>query len=302
MVGAKSDLGGGWRLTVGLTEDLVDRSPRGHRLLDQPRGGLLAWRHAADGSGRIRALARVLHERAPGRHHRLDAGRHRAHRAPPPGAARARGTRSASACACRRRAWRTRSRPGGRCAGCRTPAREHDLHPFTANAFVLGDFHGRPVKEAVYAPPWSDPARLAYTHRCASALGPPGLGHRRPQRFVAPVALDGAPDLAGVGSRARDPGRGRPRARRLRRAAPQPERGHGRDRPAGPGARARLRAPDRRGGDRLLPRAAGRGARRLRGRGAGPSSASATTSATRPSSTRTRTPASTPWRPPGSGS
>lgn len=48
--------------------------------------------------------------------------------------------------------------------------REHDLVPFTANAFVLGDFHGRPVKEGVYAPPWADAARLAYTNRFANVL------------------------------------------------------------------------------------------------------------------------------------
>lgn len=53
---------------------------------------------------------------------------------------------------------------------------EQDLVPFTGNAFVLGDFHGRPVKEGVYAPPWSDPLRLAYTNRFANTLGLLGSG------------------------------------------------------------------------------------------------------------------------------
>lgn len=40
---------------------------------------------------------------------------------------------------------------------------EGDLVPFTANAFVLGGFHGGRIKEQVYAPTWADEARLRYT-------------------------------------------------------------------------------------------------------------------------------------------
>lgn len=46
----------------------------------------------------------------------------------------------------------------------------HELVPFTGNAFVLGDFDGRSIKDDVYQPPWSDPARTAYTLRFARVL------------------------------------------------------------------------------------------------------------------------------------
>ncbi len=42
---------------------------------------------------------------------------------------------------------------------------------FTANGFPYGTFHGAPVKEAVYRPDWTDPARLAYTCRLFDLLG-----------------------------------------------------------------------------------------------------------------------------------
>lgn len=40
----------------------------------------------------------------------------------------------------------------------------------TLNAFPFGDFHSPRVKENVYLPDWSDPARLAYTQDCARVL------------------------------------------------------------------------------------------------------------------------------------
>jgi hypothetical protein len=45
-----------------------------------------------------------------------------------------------------------------------------DLVPFTANAFVVGDFHAVGTKAEVYRPTWSDPARAAYTLDFAEAL------------------------------------------------------------------------------------------------------------------------------------
>ena len=49
---------------------------------------------------------------------------------------------------------------------------------FTLNGFPYGTFHGAPVKEQVYRPDWSDPARLDYSNRLAdilAALLPEGL-------------------------------------------------------------------------------------------------------------------------------
>ncbi len=40
----------------------------------------------------------------------------------------------------------------------------------TLNAFPHGDFHGRSVKDRVYRPDWSDPARLDYTLACGVLL------------------------------------------------------------------------------------------------------------------------------------
>jgi hypothetical protein len=40
---------------------------------------------------------------------------------------------------------------------------EHQLYPFTVNAFPYGRFHAGPVKENVYAPDWRTPERLDYT-------------------------------------------------------------------------------------------------------------------------------------------
>ncbi len=44
---------------------------------------------------------------------------------------------------------------------------ENGLHPFTVNAFPIGGFHAARVKDAVYRPDWTDPARLEYTLRAA---------------------------------------------------------------------------------------------------------------------------------------
>jgi hypothetical protein len=43
-------------------------------------------------------------------------------------------------------------------------------YAFTVNAFPYGTFHGRAVKEAVYAPDWRTPERLNYTIRVAEIL------------------------------------------------------------------------------------------------------------------------------------
>lgn len=45
-----------------------------------------------------------------------------------------------------------------------------EMYVFTINGFPYGAFHGTRVKEAVYAPDWRDPRRLAYTDRLASLL------------------------------------------------------------------------------------------------------------------------------------
>ena len=56
----------------------------------------------------------------------------------------------------------------------------HGCYVFTINGFPYGRFHGTRVKEGVYRPDWSEPARLEYTCRLASILAallpaaPPG--------------------------------------------------------------------------------------------------------------------------------
>jgi hypothetical protein len=47
---------------------------------------------------------------------------------------------------------------------------ELGCYAFTVNAFPYGVFHGRAVKEAVYAPDWRAPERLDYTARVAEIL------------------------------------------------------------------------------------------------------------------------------------
>lgn len=54
----------------------------------------------------------------------------------------------------------------------------HDLYVFTINGFPYGEFHGRPVKAAVYRPDWLEDERLAYTNLLADLLAellPPGI-------------------------------------------------------------------------------------------------------------------------------
>lgn len=46
----------------------------------------------------------------------------------------------------------------------------HDCYVFTVNGFPFGEFHGRRVKEQVYAPDWSAPERLEYTCRLFDLL------------------------------------------------------------------------------------------------------------------------------------
>jgi hypothetical protein len=46
----------------------------------------------------------------------------------------------------------------------------HDCYVFTINGFPFGSFHGGRVKEQVYAPDWSEPARLEYTKQLFDLL------------------------------------------------------------------------------------------------------------------------------------
>jgi len=57
------------------------------------------------------------------------------------------------------------------------------LYVFTVNGFPYGPFHGKRVKEQVYAPDWRTPERLAYTDRLA--------------RMLASLLPDDQPDLTG---------------------------------------------------------------------------------------------------------
>lgn len=55
-------------------------------------------------------------------------------------------------------------------AALRRTLAEHHLYVVTVNAFPYGRFHGAKVKEAVYRPDWTSPARLSYTLRMAEIL------------------------------------------------------------------------------------------------------------------------------------
>jgi hypothetical protein len=46
----------------------------------------------------------------------------------------------------------------------------HECYVFTINGFPFGQFHGQRVKEQVYAPDWTTPARLEYTNRLFDLL------------------------------------------------------------------------------------------------------------------------------------
>lgn len=63
-------------------------------------------------------------------------------------------------------------------AALRSFLEDGGFYVFTLNGFPYGTFHGAPVKEQVYRPDWSDPARLDYSNRLAdilAALLPEGM-------------------------------------------------------------------------------------------------------------------------------
>jgi sugar phosphate isomerase/epimerase len=69
------------------------------------------------------------------------------------------------------------SKPGG-IVEFRESLQRRGLSCHTLNAFPFGDFHSPRVKEKVYLPDWSEPARLKYTQQCATVLAallPPGV-------------------------------------------------------------------------------------------------------------------------------
>lgn len=71
--------------------------------------------------------------------------------------------------------------------------RELGLVPLSLNVFPMGRFHGAGVKEAVYAPDWSSPARLQYTlsagQACAALLR--GCGRERGVLSTLPLGFRG---------------------------------------------------------------------------------------------------------------
>jgi sugar phosphate isomerase/epimerase len=77
---------------------------------------------------------------------------------------------------------------------------ENDLYVFTINGFPYGDFHDRRVKEAVYRPDWSEPARLSYTDLLADLLAsllPSGI-----DGTVSTVPIGFAPRIHAPGAEA----------------------------------------------------------------------------------------------------
>lgn len=62
---------------------------------------------------------------------------------------------------------------------------EESCYLCSINGFPYGDFHGRRVKEAVFAPDWTDPARTDYTQRLFRILA--ALGEQRGQLSVSTV-------------------------------------------------------------------------------------------------------------------
>ena len=64
---------------------------------------------------------------------------------------------------------------------------EHDLEPFTFNAFPFGDFHEPGLKERVYAPDWTTALRLEYTLSVARAAA--GLVERGSLEAGARVSI-----------------------------------------------------------------------------------------------------------------
>lgn len=83
-------------------------------------------------------------------------------------------------------------------AGFRRWLEKHDCYVFTINGFPYGSFHGTRVKEQVYAPDWSTPARVAYTKQLFELLVqllPPGAAgsvSTVPASFKAFVAAEPA--------------------------------------------------------------------------------------------------------------
>jgi hypothetical protein len=93
----------------------------------------------------------------------------------------------------------------GELAALRRWLDQHSLYVFTLNGFPYGEFHGKPVKDAVYRPDWRDPARLDYSNRLAEALaallpdGVDGSISTVPGAYRAHLA--GEPDVALIAQR-----------------------------------------------------------------------------------------------------
>ena len=65
-----------------------------------------------------------------------------------------------------------------------------NAYVFTLNAFPYGTFHGAPVKQAVYAPDWTDAERVRYTLACIDVLS-----------VLLPEGVDGSISTVPVGFR-----------------------------------------------------------------------------------------------------
>lgn len=77
-----------------------------------------------------------------------------------------------------------------------------DFYVFTVNAFPYGSFHGRRVKEQVYAPDWRTPERLAYTNLVAHVLADVAPAGLEPSISTVPGAfranVQGPDDIAAI--------------------------------------------------------------------------------------------------------
>ncbi len=67
----------------------------------------------------------------------------------------------------------------------------HDLHIFSGNAFVHGDFHGKPLKDEVYRPAWTELPRAAYTQAFATVLALLPSGAERLSLSTSPLSWKG---------------------------------------------------------------------------------------------------------------
>ena len=68
---------------------------------------------------------------------------------------------------------------GGHVASFRAWLTDTNTYVFTINGFPYGDFHGTRVKERVFQPDWTEPARIDYTKdlfRILAAIARPGTG------------------------------------------------------------------------------------------------------------------------------